>query len=143
MIAHGSRNRRSSRAALAALELVLVLPMLSYVSLVSVDYSRIFYAWATLADCSRNGALFASNSNYASSTSFTTYQQAAQAAAANLSPAPTVSLTNGTDASGNAYVKVTASYQFSTLSNYPAMGTFAVIPNSVTLTRSTVMIVTP
>jgi Flp pilus assembly protein TadG len=143
MIARMNSKSRSSRTALAALELVLMLPMLSFVSLISVDYSRIFYAWATLADCSRSGALWASNSNYATSTPYTTYQQAALAAAPNLSPAPTLSLTNGTDASGNAYVQVTASYQFKTFTNYPTLGSFAAIPNSVTLTRTIMMIVTP
>jgi Flp pilus assembly protein TadG len=143
MIARSHRKPRATRTALAALELVLVLPMMSFVSLISVDYSRVFYAWATLADCARNGALYASNSSYATSTSFTSYQQAALAAAPGLTPAPTVSLLNGTDTSGNAYVQVTATYQFSTFANYPTLGSFAPIPNSVALTRSIRMIVTP
>jgi Flp pilus assembly protein TadG len=137
MIARSHRKPRATRTALAALELVLVLPMMSFVSLISVDYSRVFYAWA------RNGALYASNSSYATSTSFTSYQQAALAAAPGLTPAPTVSLLNGTDTSGNAYVQVTATYQFSTFANYPTLGSFAPIPNSVALTRSIRMIVTP
>jgi hypothetical protein len=38
---------------------------------------------------------------------------------------------------------VTATYQFSTLANYPAIGSFAPIPNSITLTRNIMMIITP
>jgi Flp pilus assembly protein TadG len=136
-------NRRSllesskRRRAAAALELVLVLPMLSFVWLVTIDYSRLFYAWATLADCARNGAFYASDPEFASSTTFTSIQQAALADSSNLSPSPTITSTSGTDSGGNNYVLVTATYTFRTVANYPG------IPNSVALSRSLQMVVTP
>ena len=97
------------RAGAAAVELVLMLPMLGFVCLATIDYSRLFYAWATLADCARNGALFASDSSFATSTTFTTVQQAALADASNLSPSPTIASASGVDSGGNSYVEVTAS----------------------------------
>jgi hypothetical protein len=118
--------------------------MLCFVGMITTDYSRLFYAWTTLADCSRNGALFGSyaSSNspspFASATSsITTIQQAALADATNLSPSPTVTSATGTDSNGIAYVKVTVTYTFTTVINYPG------IPNSVTLTRSLQMAATP
>jgi Flp pilus assembly protein TadG len=125
------------RRGAAALELVLLLPMLCFIGLASIDYSRLFYAWATLADCARNGALFASDPSFATSTNFTTIQQAAQADATNLSPLPTVTSTTGNDSNGIAYVKVTVTYTFQTVVSYPG------IPSSVTLTRALQMAATP
>jgi Flp pilus assembly protein TadG len=132
-----ARGRRNSGRAAAAVELVLMLPMLSFVCLVAIDYSRLFYAWATLADVARDGALYASDSSFATSTTYATAQQAALADASNLSPAPTITSTSGVDAGGNSYVQVTATYQFQTIANYPG------IPNSVSLSRSLRMVVTP
>jgi Flp pilus assembly protein TadG len=129
--------RVKSRGGAAAVELVLLLPVLCFIGLTSIDYSRLFYAWATLADCARNGALYASDPSFASSTNFTSIQQAALADASNLSPSPTVVSTTGNDSNGIAYVKVTVTYTFTTIVNYPG------IPNSVTLTRALQMAATP
>jgi Flp pilus assembly protein TadG len=114
-----------------------MMPMLAFVCLATIDYARVFYAWSILADCARNGALYASDSAFATSTSYTTIQQAALADASNLSPAPTIASASGVDASGNSYVEVTASYTFTTLSSYPG------IPTSVALSRKLRMVVTP
>ena len=141
--ARRDRNPRGPRRAAAAVELVLMLPMLGFVMLAALDYSRLFYAYAILADCARNGAVFASDSGLATSTTFTTIQQAAQADAGNLSPAPTIASTSGTDVGGNNYVEVTASYTFHTLINYPTIPGFPTIPNSVALSRKLRMVVTP
>ncbi len=132
-----ARGRRNQGRAAAAVELVLMLPMLAFVCLVAIDYSRLFFAWATLADVARDGALYASDSSFATSTTFANTQAAALADASNLSPAPTIVSTSGVDAGGNSYVQVTATYQFQTIANYPG------IPNSVSLSRSLRMVVTP
>ena len=130
-------GRGHRRKAAAALELALLMPMLSYVCVVTIDYSRLFFFWTTIAPCALNGAYYLSDSNMAASSGYSSYQQAALADASNLSPAPTVSTTSGTDSSGNAYVTVTVSYAFQTLFNYPG------IPSSVTLSRKVQMAVTP
>ena len=128
--------RRWRRGA-AAVELAVVLPVFCYMTLIAIDYSRLFYDWATIADCARNGAMYASDPKLASSSGYTTVQQAALADATNLSPTPTVASATGTDAAGNAYVEVTVSYTFTTICNYPG------IPTSVAMSRKLRMLVTP
>lgn len=115
----------------------MMLPFLMLVCLMVVDYARIVNATVTLSTCARNGALYAADSSYASSTSYTTYQQAALADAGSLSPTPTVSSATGTDSGGNSYVAVTVSYTFTTLVTYPG------IPSSVSLSRTVTMQVAP
>ena len=125
------------RRAAAAVELAVMLPVFCYSCLIAIDYSRLFYAWATLADCAKNGAMYASDANFALSTPYLTAQQAALADATNLSPTPTVTTAVGVDALLNSYVEVNVSYTFSTISNYPG------IPSSVPLSRKLRMYVTP
>jgi len=60
---------------------------------------------------------------------FASAQAAAVADAPNLSPAPTVSTTSGTDSAGRPYVEVTAAYTFRTITGFPG------VPNQVNLTR--------
>jgi hypothetical protein len=91
----------------------------------------------TVANCARNGALYACDSAFASNSAYTSIQQAALADSGNLSPAPTVSSTTGTDTSGNNYVEVTVSYPFQGIINYPG------IPSSFTISRTVRMAVSP
>ena len=132
--ARGTGRRRSRRRAAAALELALLLPTLCFLCLIATDYPRLFYSLATLSDCARAGAMY-----YATHSTATTaaIQQAALADATNLSPAPTVTTASGTDSSGNAYVQVTVSCTFRTLTANPA------IPSPVTLSRTFVMMPNP
>src|SRR6266849_9231467 len=58
---------RARRRAAASVELAILLPLLFFLFVVSVDYCRIFSYAVTLENCSRNGAYYASdypNSNY-------------------------------------------------------------------------------
>ena len=125
---------RKDRSGAAALELALLLPVLTYMAAVSTDYPRLFYALATLSDSARAGALYYATHPTASAS---TIQQVAQADAGDLSPLPTVESTSGTDASGNAYVQVTVSWTFQTLTVNPG------IPSSTVLSRTVVMMVNP
>ncbi len=138
----GVRGRR--RFGLAAVELAVALPMLCFVSAATIDFARVAYYEQAVANFARNGALWAayqSNTAVAPSNAFTsTYtsiDEAALADASNFGTAPTITNASGTDASGNAYVRVTASYNFSTVLNYPG------IPASFTITRSATMAVAP
>jgi Flp pilus assembly protein TadG len=123
------------RRAVAAVELALLLPLLVLLFSISVDFARVFYYSQTLANCARNGAIYGSNLVLAQSP-YASLQQAALADATNLSPQPTVASTTGADSAGNAYVKVTVSWDFKTITNLPGL-------NTVTLSRSIQMRVAP
>ncbi len=129
--------KRRGRPGAAAVELVMVLPTFLFMSVAATDYARLFYTWATIADCARNGAFYASDPSFASSTSFRSVSEAALADATNLSPTPTVSQTSGIDGAGNSYVEVTVSTTFTPTTPYSS------IPNSVPLSRKLRMVVTP
>lgn len=126
-----------SRRGMAAVELALLVPPILLVFMGAIDYARVFYASVTVANCARNGALYASDPTFAASTPYTTLTQAATADALNLSPTPTVTSATGTDSSGNSYVDVTVSYPFHTVASYPG------ISNSVLISRTARMPLAP
>jgi hypothetical protein len=136
-----SRRRTSGRPVgrrgVACAELAVVLSTLVMIGVATSDYARSIYATVTVANCARNGALYSCDSAFAAGTPYATLQDAALADASGLSPTPTVTSANGTDASGNSYVDVTVSYQFQTTVNYPT------IPNSLTITRTVRMAIAP
>ena len=114
-----------------------MLPLFSYIFMATCDYTRVMYDLVTVTNCARDGALYLSDSSVATSTGYTSCSQAALADASNLNPSPTVTSTSGTDSGGISYVKVTVTYTFNTVGNYPG------IPTSTVLTRSVTMAVTP
>lgn len=124
------------RRGVAAVELAVLLPLLVFLFVIAVDFARIFYYSQTIENCARNGAIYASNLTSAQSP-YSSIQDAALADAGDLNPQPTVTSTNGTDASGNPYVEVTVSWQFQSVTNFPG------IPNTVNLTRTVQMRVAP
>ena len=126
-----------SRRGMAAVELAVLIPPILLVFMGAIDYARLFYASVTVANCARNGALYAADSTFAASTPYTNLTQAATADATNLSPTPTVTSATGTDASGNKYVDVTVSYTFNTVASYPG------IPSSVVISRTAQMPLAP
>jgi Flp pilus assembly protein TadG len=127
---------RSPRRAVAAVELALLLPFLMFVFVAGVDFARVFYQCVILTNCARNGALYGSQDpTHAADTAG--IQAAALADAGNLSPAPTVSSTIGTDSDGNPCVQVTVSYTFQMITNYVG------IPSSIGLSRTVQMRVAP
>jgi Flp pilus assembly protein TadG len=138
-------NDRGSRRAAAAAELALVLPVLTFLMLATVDFARCFYAYITITNCARNGALWACDPATQSQSPYTTLTQAAQAdAQGNLSPLPTVdaatysSTVNGTSSTtavSNGYVQVTVRWTFTTLIDYSAFG----IPHTTNLSRTVCM----
>jgi Flp pilus assembly protein TadG len=128
--------RGPARSAVAAVELAILLPFLTVMFLVGVDWARIFYFSQTLTNCARQGAIYGSNPDAAAKSPYKNLTAAALADAPNLSPQPTVTSTTGTDAAGNAYVTVTVSWQFSTIAKYPLL-------TSPLLTRSVTMRVVP
>jgi Flp pilus assembly protein TadG len=123
------------RRAAATVELALLAPLLVFLCVVAADYSRLFYYAQVFTNCARNGALYGcTDPTHAANTSG--ISAAALADAPNLTPAPNVSSTTGTDADGN-YVEVTVTWTFHTVTNYPG------IPNATTISRTARMRVSP
>ena len=126
---------RGPRRAAATVELAILAPILAFVIAVGADYSRVFFQAQVVANCARNGALYGcADPAHAANTSG--ISAAALSDASDLSPAPTISSTTGSDADGN-YVKVTATYTFHTLLNYPG------VPTATTVTQTVRMRVSP
>src|SRR5262245_40338722 len=123
------------RAGAAVVELAVLLPLLAMLFIVATDFARIFYFSVTLNNCARAGALYAYDPTAAPESAFASTQAAALAEATNLSPQPTITTTNGVDASGRNYVEVTANYTFQTITSFPF------IPNNIQLSRKVRMFV--
>jgi Flp pilus assembly protein TadG len=121
----------------AALELAVVVPVLLLLFIIVIDYGRAYFYSMTIETCARNGALYACDSITSAQSPYTSVTQAALADAGSLTPPPTVTSTNGTDASGNAYVEVTVSWDFQPITRYPGL------PSPLTLTRTVRMRVAP
>jgi Flp pilus assembly protein TadG len=132
------RNRANrERKAAAAVELAVLLPFLVYLFVIAVDFGRIFYFSQVIENCARRGALYASDPKAPASNLYSSVQQAALADATSLNPQPTVTSTNGTDQAGNAYVSVTVTWQFQTITSVPG------VPKNVTLSRTAQMRAAP
>jgi Flp pilus assembly protein TadG len=129
-----SRRRRGA----SAVELALLLPILSLLFVFAIDFARLYYHYSIVTNCARNGALYASDPTAPLESPYASVTAAALADASNLNPQPTVSPpTYGTDSSGHPYVQVTVAYPFSTISNYPGL------PNPINLTRTVQMRIAP
>jgi Flp pilus assembly protein TadG len=122
-------NKTARRSAAATVELALLLPFLAFLFVIAVDWSRIFYFSMVVTSSARNGALYACDPVSRPTSPYANVTAAALAEATNLSPAPTVTSTSGTDTSG-PYVEVTVSYQFNTVTNFPG------VPASTNLVRT-------
>src|SRR5438874_1102361 len=109
----------SRRWGAATVELAVVLPFLAFLFVIAVDYGRIVYYSVIVENCARNGAVYASDPQAQTISPYANLQAAALADAPDLSPPPAITSVNGTDGSGNAYVDVTATWTFQTITNYP------------------------
>jgi Flp pilus assembly protein TadG len=135
-----SRGGPTARRAAAAVEMAILLPFLAFVCVLAIDFARIFYFSQTLETCARNGALYMSDPYVQAESPYKSLQEAALADASNLndpSNPATVSSANGVSAAGDAYVEVTVSYTFRSITNYPG------IPTVFPLSRKVRMAVAP
>src|SRR5579885_1223632 len=131
-----TRRRPAPRKGAAAVELAFLLPVLAFLFVLAVDYSRLFYYSLTVNNCARNGALYLSDPYRQAKSPYANVTAAALADAPNLAPAPTVSSASGSDKGGN-YVTVTVSWNFQTVTNFPG------VPRTTTITRTVRMNVAP
>jgi Flp pilus assembly protein TadG len=132
MFCHHPDVRRGSRRGAVAAELAILLPLLTFLLVVAVDFTRLYYHYITVTNCARNGAYYGCDPLATAQSPYQSIQQAALADASNLSPQPTVT----TSQSGNS-VEVTVTYPFQTIVGFPG------VPNSVNLTSTVRMRVAP
>jgi hypothetical protein len=117
--------------------LAVLLPVLAFLFVITVDFARVFYYTQTIENCARNGALYAADPFAFSRSPYGSVSEAALADASNLSPQPTVNSVYGTDKSGNNYVDVTVTWTFTTITSFPG------VPNPDPLTRTVRMRIAP
>lgn len=109
----------SSRRAAAAVELALLLPLLTLFVVISVDFARLYYHHVTITNCARNGALWLCDPVAQATSKYASVDAAARADATNLDPSRlTVSSNAGVDADANPFVEVTVTYQFPLFTTY-------------------------
>jgi Flp pilus assembly protein TadG len=127
---------RRSRRGTAAVEFALLLPLLCFLFVGTVDFCRIFYYSITVSNCARNGAIFGSiDKTHALDTSG--IQTAAKADASNLN-LQQLGISSSTDSASNpTTVAVTVTYPFTTITNYPG------ITRQTNLSRTVRMSVVP
>jgi Flp pilus assembly protein TadG len=149
------KRTRELRGGVAVVEFAVLLPFILFMFVIAVDWARVFYYSIAVTNCARNGALYMSQQQSATTTSApytdsgyvnlyvnsaSPVTAAALADAPDLTPAPTVSSTSGSDYYG-PYVEVTVSYPFQTVTNF-SVGIFAV-PSNTNVTSTVRMYVPP
>ncbi len=152
------RNRQSQRRpAAATVELAVLLPFLVFLAVIATDWARLLYHTITIEACARNGAIYASDADYASKAPYADFAQAALAEGVDTTGLTATTATSGTtttvtykrtsgavvvsvarttgltDSTGHAAILVTVTMPFNTITNFPG------VPNSQTLTRSNQM----
>jgi Flp pilus assembly protein TadG len=55
-----ARARQKRRHGVAAVELAILLPLLGFLFVIALDYSRIFYFTMVVTNCARSGAIYGS-----------------------------------------------------------------------------------
>jgi Flp pilus assembly protein TadG len=129
--------RAKRRRAAAAVELALLLPVLTFLLIISVDFARLYYHYVTITNCARNGALWLCDPIAQTTSKYATVDAAARADATNLDSSKlTISSKTGVGADGNPYVEVTATYQFPLITTYLGF-------NAQTLSRTVRMRIAP
>lgn len=116
-------------------ELAVLLPLLVFLFVITVDFARVFYFSLTLQNCARAGALYASDPYVADESAFASTQAAALSDATNIVPQPKITQTNGVDDTGRSYVEVSAAYTFKSIASFPG------VPAQMNLSRSVRMYV--
>lgn len=148
-------RKHTARRGAQVVEFAILLPFLSFMFVVVVDWARIFYYSITVKNCARNGAMYLARQQSAKTTTYpytdsglvnlyvnsaSPVTDAATADAPNLSPSPAVSSNSGSDPYG-PYVEVTVSYTFQTVTGF-SVQSFSV-PSSTNVTSTCRMYVPP
>jgi Flp pilus assembly protein TadG len=145
-----------SRRGAPVVEFAFVTPFLAFLFVIAIDYARVFYCGAILQNCARNGAYYASdypNAMYVYNDiyGYKSLDDAVLKDAGNLVNAShpernpkytvgysyTVDGTYGGTPLTSGYVKVTVTWQFRTITQFPG------VPGTVDLSRSVIMKMAP
>ena len=141
----GAGDRRPKRRGLAAVELAVLLPLLLFMCMVTIDFARVIYAMVIMQNCARNGALyeFYKAAGYSLPSTWTSLSTAVNSDAGNLTL--TIPSTYGSNANPyspksatNNYVTVTVQSTF-TLLTLGSEDSFPSIGSTMTLTQSVSM----
>lgn len=125
-----------SRSGVSAVELALLLPLLCMLFVLAIDFARVFYFTMVVTNCARSGAIYGSQNP-------TTANDASGISAIAIKDggdlnSQLLNVTSSTDSATNpTYVIVTATYSFTTITNFPG------IAGVTNLSRSIRMTVTP
>jgi Flp pilus assembly protein TadG len=136
----GRRNPPDARRGLAAVETAIVLPVVLLLTLATIDFGRIVYAYLAVSNAANAGAEYGAMHQFTSYTQ-SYWQSQIQSAIQNemqnlngFSPANLqTSYSTTTDSAGLYQLTVSVSYPFSTIVNWPG------IPNQVQLSHQVVM----
>lgn len=131
------RSRPTARDGTAAVELAAILPFLVFLVGVGCDFARVFYCSQILDNCARNGAIYESDKYFSRYSPYPDSTSAALADAPDLKADPQNLPTVSVDKSNPVWVVVTVKYKFQTIAR------FVGIPNSVEISRTVQMAVTP
>src|SRR5437763_4098057 len=105
-IPQGDARRRGA----AVVELALLLPFLTFLLLITIDYCRLFYYSQVVTNCARNGGVYASDPFAATQSPYADLTAAAKAdASPDIQPDLHVDSSSGTDTNGT-YKQVTVTY---------------------------------
>jgi hypothetical protein len=132
-----ARNRHEARNGSASVELALLLPILIFFMMATVDFARIAYVQVILQNCARNGALYEFNTEagLAVPSNWTSLASAAQADEGAVYVTATAS---SPALSANNFVTVTTTTTYSPIA-LGVMRGLPSIPSNITLTQSAVM----
>lgn len=136
---------------MAAVELAFVLPLLTFLCMMTIDFSRVIYALIVLQNCARNGALYefysapdvggSLPSNWDDLSTAVQADLGRQTDQSRLVVTPQNPISfeaTSPGASSNNYVTVTVTYNFPLIALGPLQNLPA-IPNSLPLTQSVSM----
>ena len=133
-----TRQKGLTRRGAAAVELALVLPVLIFCSMITVDFARVAYVLVALQNSARNGALyeFCSKAALPLPSGWTSLSLAVSADA--LAGMTVTSTASSPASTSNNYVTVTVTTTFTPIA-LPAMHGLPSLPGSMTLTQSATM----
>ena len=130
------RENKSSGSTIA--EFAIVAPVLVILIVLVADFSRLFYSYLTLTNCSRNGAL------HAADPTDSPYANAEAEARADASNLPSSYLTANAITQSGSNVECTLDFEFQALIKYPfPLPGFDQSTNRMTLRQSLTMRTVP
>jgi Flp pilus assembly protein TadG len=130
-------KRAEARRGTASVELALLLPLLIFMAMATVDFARVAYVQVVLQNCARNGALYEFNTK-ASLTVPSNWTSLASAVQADEGSMTLTATATSPALSANNYVTVTATTTYNPIA-LGLMRGFPSIPSSLTLSQSATM----